>query len=163
MTDVVIVEAGRSPIGKRDGGLAAAHPADILGPVMMETLKRAGISSSDVGQVVGGCINKVGAQAMNITRTAWLSHGGAEEVAATRSELDWHHPPFEVPEEIRAAWDARDRGNALEAEWRKRFDAYRASYPELAAEFHKMKLKRDPDCALCGTAPTITDLSAHAA
>ena len=83
MTDVVIVEATRSPIGRRDGGLSAAHPADILGPIMMETLKRAGIASSDVGQVVGGCINKVGAQAMNITRTAWLSHGGAEEVAAT--------------------------------------------------------------------------------
>ncbi len=83
MSDVVIVEATRSPIGRRDGGLAAAHPADILGPIMMETLKRAGIASSDVGQVVGGCINKVGAQAMNITRTAWLSHGGAEEVAAT--------------------------------------------------------------------------------
>ena len=83
MTDVVIVEATRSPIGRKEGGLAAAHPADILGPIMMETLKRAGIASSDVGQVVGGCINKVGAQAMNITRTAWLSHGGAEEVAAT--------------------------------------------------------------------------------
>jgi len=83
VTDVVIVEATRSPIGRRDGGLAAAHPADILGPIMMETLKRAGVASSDVGQVVGGCINKVGAQAMNITRTAWLSHGGAEEVAAT--------------------------------------------------------------------------------
>jgi acetyl-CoA C-acetyltransferase len=83
VTDVVIVEATRSPVGRRDGGLSAAHPADILGPIMMETLKRAGVASSDVGQVVGGCINKVGAQAMNITRTAWLSHGGAEEVAAT--------------------------------------------------------------------------------
>ncbi len=83
MTEVVIVEAGRSPIGKRDGGLAGTHPSDILGPVMMEVIKRAGIASSDVDQVVGGCINKVGAQAMNITRTAWLSHGGAEEVAAT--------------------------------------------------------------------------------
>jgi len=51
--------------------------------VMMEVIDRAGIASSDVGQVVGGCINKVGAQAMNITRTAWLSHGGAQEVAAT--------------------------------------------------------------------------------
>jgi acetyl-CoA C-acetyltransferase len=83
MTEVVIVEAGRSPIGKRDGGLAATHPADILGPVMMEVINRAGIESGDVGQVVGGCINKVGAQAMNVTRTAWLSHGGAEQVAAT--------------------------------------------------------------------------------
>lgn len=83
MNDVVIVEAGRSAIGKRNGSLAGAHPADVLGPVMMEVIKRAGIVSSDVGQVVGGCINKVGAQAMNITRTAWLSHGGAQEVAAT--------------------------------------------------------------------------------
>ena len=83
MHEVVIVEAGRSPIGKKNGSLAGAHPADMLGPVMMEVIKRAGIASSDVGQVVGGCINKVGAQAMNITRTAWLSHGGAEEVAAT--------------------------------------------------------------------------------
>ena len=83
MNEVVIVEAGRSPVGKRNGSLAGAHPADVLGPVMMEVIKRAGIRSADVGQVVGGCINKVGAQAMNITRTAWLSHGGAEEVAAT--------------------------------------------------------------------------------
>ena len=83
MGEVVIVEAGRSPVGKRNGSLAGAHPADVLGPVMMEVVKRAGIASSDVDQVVGGCINKVGAQAMNITRTAWLSHGGAEEVAAT--------------------------------------------------------------------------------
>ncbi len=83
MQEVVIVEAGRSAIGKRNGSLAGAHPADILGPVMMEVINRAGIVSGDVGQVVGGCINKVGAQAMNITRTAWLSHGGAEEVAAT--------------------------------------------------------------------------------
>jgi len=83
MHEVVIVEAGRSPVGKRNGSLAGAHPADVLGPVMMEVINRAGIKSSDVGQVVGGCINKVGAQAMNITRTAWLSHGGAEEVAAT--------------------------------------------------------------------------------
>jgi acetyl-CoA C-acetyltransferase len=83
MNEVVIVEAGRSPIGKRNGSLAGAHPADVLGPVMMEVLSRAGVDSSEVGQVVGGCINKVGAQAMNITRTAWLSHGGAEDVAAT--------------------------------------------------------------------------------
>ena len=83
MHDVVIVEAGRSPIGKKNGSLAGAHPADMLGPVMMEVLQRAGVASSDVGQVVGGCINKVGAQAMNITRTAWLSHGGDESVAAT--------------------------------------------------------------------------------
>ena len=83
MRDVVIVEAGRSPIGKKNGSLATAHPADVLGPIQMEVLRRAGLESGAVGQVIGGCINKVGAQAMNITRTAWLSHGGAEEVACT--------------------------------------------------------------------------------
>jgi acetyl-CoA C-acetyltransferase len=83
MRDVVIVEAGRSAIGRRNGSLAGTHPADVLGPVQMEVIQRAGIEAGQVDQVVGGCINKVGAQAMNITRTAWLSHGGPEEVAAT--------------------------------------------------------------------------------
>jgi acetyl-CoA C-acetyltransferase len=83
MRDVVIVEAGRSAIGKRGGSLAQVHPADTLGPVMMEVIRRAGLESGQVDQVVGGVINKVGAQAMNVTRTAWLSHGGAEHVAST--------------------------------------------------------------------------------
>jgi len=83
MVDVVIVEAVRSAVGKRNGTLAATHPADILGPVQMEALRRAGVESSAVGQVVGGCINQIGAQGMNITRTAWLSHGGAEQTACS--------------------------------------------------------------------------------
>jgi acetyl-CoA C-acetyltransferase len=83
MTEVVIVEAGRSPIGKKNGSLAQVHPADVLGPVQMGVLARAGIAPEQVDQVVGGCINKVGAQAMSITRTAWLSHGGAEGVPAS--------------------------------------------------------------------------------
>lgn len=81
MRSVVIVEAGRSPVGKRNGSLGAAHPTDVLGQVMMGVLDRAGVASAEVGQVVGGCINKVGAQAMNVTRTAWLAHGGDERVA----------------------------------------------------------------------------------
>ena len=83
MREVVIVEAGRSAVGKKNGGLAGAHPADVLGPVMMEVVRRAGITPDQVDHIVGGCINKVGAQAMNITRTAWLSHGGPLEVAAS--------------------------------------------------------------------------------
>jgi acetyl-CoA C-acetyltransferase len=83
VTDVVIVEAVRSPIGRRNGALAAAHPVDVLGPVMMAALARSGVDPGHVGQVVGGCINKVGAQAMNVTRTAWLAHGGPVEVACT--------------------------------------------------------------------------------
>ena len=81
MNEVVIVEAGRSPVGKRNGSLAGTHPTDVLGQVITGVLGRACVRSSDVGQVVGGCINKVGAQAMNLTRTAWLAHGGAEDVA----------------------------------------------------------------------------------
>ena len=80
MRDVVIVAAGRSPIGKKNGALSAAHPTELLAQVMMEVLKRAGLAATSVGQVVGGCINKVGAQAMNVTRTAWLTAGGAPEV-----------------------------------------------------------------------------------
>ncbi len=79
MTDVVIVDAARSPVGKKNGSLGGAHPTDVLGQVMMKTLQRNGIESSVVDQVVGGCINKVAAQGMNVTRTAWLAHGGAIE------------------------------------------------------------------------------------
>ncbi len=83
MTEVVIVEAARSAVGKRNGSLSATHPIDILGPVQMAVLERAGVDPSLVGQVVGGCIDQVGAQAANVTRTAWLSYGGPIEVAAS--------------------------------------------------------------------------------
>ena len=62
---------------------------------------------------------------------------GAAEIAATRAALDWPHGPFEIPEPIRSAWDARPRGAAAEADWQQRLDAYRAHYPELAAEFER--------------------------
>ena len=80
MRDVVIIAAGRSPIGKKNGVLSAAHPTELLGQVMMEVLKRADVAPTLVGQVVGGCINKVGAQAMSVTRTAWLTAGGPAEI-----------------------------------------------------------------------------------
>jgi acetyl-CoA C-acetyltransferase len=83
MRDVVIVEAGRSQIGKKKGALSAAHPTELLAQVMAEVLKRAGIAPNLVGQVVGGCINKVGAQAMNVTRTAWLTAGLPADVACS--------------------------------------------------------------------------------
>ena len=83
MREVVIVEAGRSPIGKKNGALSAAHPTELLAQVMMAVLDRAHIQSSSVGQVIGGCINKVGAQAMNVIRTAWLTGGGAVDVACS--------------------------------------------------------------------------------
>ncbi len=83
MREVVIVEAGRSPIGKKNGALSAAHPTELLAQVMTAVLERAHLQSSSVGQVIGGCINKVGAQAMNVIRTAWLTGGGAADVACS--------------------------------------------------------------------------------
>ena len=79
MNNVVIVDAARSPVGKKNGSLGGAHPTDVLGQVMMKMLERNGIQSGQVDQVVGGCINKVAAQGMNVIRTAWLAHVGAIE------------------------------------------------------------------------------------
>nr|VFJ72544.1 MAG: transketolase [Candidatus Kentron sp. FW] len=62
---------------------------------------------------------------------------GEDEVALTRQAIDWHHDPFVIPEEIHAAWDGRESGQWAEADWRKRFAAYRADYPELAAQFER--------------------------
>src|SRR3954447_9845636 len=81
--DVVIVEAVRTPLGRRNGGLATVHPADLLGPGQVAAVERAGIDPRDVGQVVGGCVSQVGEQTFNIARTAWLSAGMPLEVAAT--------------------------------------------------------------------------------
>jgi transketolase len=66
------------------------------------------------------------------------SHGaalGADEVALARKTLGWPHEPFVIPDEIRAAWDARAAGKRAEGRWRRRFKAYEQIHPELAAEF----------------------------
>ena len=60
---------------------------------------------------------------------------GEDEVALTREALGWPHAPFEIPEDIRAAWDGRTKGADLEAQWQAGFDAYRADYPELADKY----------------------------
>jgi len=75
MTEVVIVEAVRSAIGRRNGGLSTVHPADLLGTVLSELVTRSGIDPTEVGQVVTGCVSQVGEQSFNIGRTAWLSAG----------------------------------------------------------------------------------------
>jgi transketolase len=65
------------------------------------------------------------------------AHGealGADEVAAARRELNWPYPPFVVPEEIRAAWDHRKQGAAVEAEWRTLLARYTEAFPDLARE-----------------------------
>jgi transketolase len=82
--------------------------------------------------VIGwGAPNKQGTAAM---------HGeavGDAEIAATRLNLGWTSPPFEIPAEIRAAWDMREKGARAEQEWRTRFAAYKAEFPALAAELDR--------------------------
>ena len=66
------------------------------------------------------------------------SHGaplGAESVASARKAYGWEYPPFEIPEEIRAGWDAREQGRRKEAAWQELFARYKEAYPELAEEF----------------------------
>jgi transketolase len=62
---------------------------------------------------------------------------GEAEVAATRAELGWTHAPFVVPDDVRQGWDARAAGAAAEQAWQRRFAAYRADHPGLAAEFER--------------------------
>ena len=83
MTNVVIVDAVRTPIGKRGGGLSTLHPAEVLATVQRAIVERTGIDPAEIGQIVGGCVSQVGEQAFNITRTAWLSAGFPLTTAAT--------------------------------------------------------------------------------
>ncbi len=83
MAQPVIVEAVRTPIGKRNGWMAGFHAAELLGNAQVELVKRAGVDPGDIEQVVGGCVTQAGEQASNVTRTAWLSQGLPYEVAAT--------------------------------------------------------------------------------
>jgi transketolase len=66
------------------------------------------------------------------------AHGealGAEEVAATRENIGWTYPPFEIPQDIYAGWDARAKGAEIEAGWNRKFAAYAKAFPTEAGEF----------------------------
>jgi transketolase len=101
------------------------------------------------------------------------THGAAlgdEEVAATRKRLGWDAPPFVIPEEIAEAWNALDRGRALEQEWSSRFAAYRSEFPDLAHEFER-RMRGDlpsaweegADAAIAGIAAAGKDMATRKA
>lgn len=83
MRTVYIVEAVRTPLGKRGGGLATVHAAEMLGAAQQAAVERAKLDPALVDQVIGGCVSQVGEQSFNIARTAWLSAGLPLDVAAT--------------------------------------------------------------------------------
>ena len=89
MSDVVIVEAVRSPLGRRKGGLSGTHSIELLAALQRALFARSGVDPASVGQVVGGCVGQVGMQAMNVTRQAWLTAGLPLEVAASFPIIGW--------------------------------------------------------------------------
>ena len=83
MGNPVIVEATRSPIGKRNGWLSGLHATELLGAVQRALVEKAGIDAGSVEQVIGGCVTQYGEQSNNITRVAWLTAGLPEQTGAT--------------------------------------------------------------------------------
>ena len=83
MAEAYIVEAVRTPVGRKGGGLAAVHPSDLAGHVLTELLRRSGADPAAVDDVILGCVDQVGAQTFNIARNAWLGAGLPEEVPGT--------------------------------------------------------------------------------
>jgi acetyl-CoA C-acetyltransferase len=80
MSEAYIVGAVRTPVGKRNGGLASVHPADLAAHVLSELMTRTGMDPEAVEDVVMGCVSQAGPQAIDIARTAWLSAGLPETV-----------------------------------------------------------------------------------
>ena len=80
MTDAYIVDAVRTPVGKRGGGLSEAHPADLGAHVLRALMTRSGADPAAVDDVVFGCVDALGPQAGDIARTSWLAAGLPEEV-----------------------------------------------------------------------------------
>ena len=81
--EAVIVEAVRTPLGKRNGTLKDWHPVDLLAEVLNETIARSGIDAAKVDDVICGCVSQIGEQSLNVGRNAWLAAGLPEEVPAT--------------------------------------------------------------------------------
>ena len=82
MAEVLILDAVRTAIGRRNGTLARSHANDVLGGVQRAIVERTGIDPAAVDQVIGGCVQQVGAQSANVTRNAWLAMRLPQGVAA---------------------------------------------------------------------------------
>src|SRR3954453_22116242 len=83
MPEAVIVDAIRTPIGKRKGKLAGWHPTDLLGHILRAAVERNGIDPAEVDDVIGGCVTQSGEQSTNVTRNAWIAAGLPWSVPAT--------------------------------------------------------------------------------
>jgi acetyl-CoA C-acetyltransferase len=86
VAEALIVDAVRTPVGRRGKGLAGVHPLDLAAAPIAEVVERAGIDSVEYDEVILGCIDQLGPQAMDIARNAWLAAGGSEQVPGTTVE-----------------------------------------------------------------------------
>ncbi|MEY3954569.1 MAG: hypothetical protein RLZZ397_1449 [Pseudomonadota bacterium] len=119
---------GWNVVGPIDG-----HNADAID----QAIAKAKASSDKPTLIV--CKTSIGKGSPNRANTA-KAHGeplGNEEIALTRAALGWEHGPFEIPQDVYAAWDAKAKGQKQQAEWQQRFDAYAKAHPDLAAEFKR--------------------------
>ncbi len=83
MGEAYIVEAVRSPVGRRNGGLSSMHPADLGAEVVGALMDRSGVDPAAVDDVIFGCLEALGPQAANVARAVWLAAGLPESVPAT--------------------------------------------------------------------------------
>ncbi len=113
MRDAVIVEAVRTPVGKRNGGLAGVHPGDLSAHVLTELAARSGIDPGLVDDVVWGVVSQVGEQALDVARTAVITAGWPEHTypgrpstgsAAHRSRRSTSPPPGSSPGSTTWSW-----------------------------------------------------------
>ena len=105
------------------------------GEAIAKALKRARANRKQSTLICARTVIGYGAPNKQGTKSTHGEPLGVEEIAATRAALGWTHEPFVIPEEIRAAWDQRQRGARAEKAWRRRFNKYQREFPELAAEF----------------------------
>src|SRR5213593_4060124 len=83
MREAVIIEAVRTPIGKRNGSLKETHPVDLLAEVLKEAVNRAGVDPGQIEDNITGCVSQVGEQSINVGRNAWLAAGFPETIPGT--------------------------------------------------------------------------------
>src|SRR5215468_7196480 len=83
MAEAFLVDAVRTPVAKRGGGLAAVHPADLGAAVLTALVERTGVDAEAVDDVVFGCVDTIGPQAGDIARTCWLAAGLPDHVPGT--------------------------------------------------------------------------------
>src|SRR3954447_17686185 len=121
-----------------------AYGWNVIGPIDGHDVEAVDRAIADARRSVDkptliDCRTHIGKGSPNRANTA-KAHGeplGADEIKLTRTALGWDHEPFVLPQGVYDEWDARAKGDELESEWDRRFDAYRAQHPELAAEFRR--------------------------